>query len=219
LTRRILLWAPETQVVSITDESARREDMIRKQIVREETRAAMTREEFLAGLDCRVHFLEITSTDQPEFGRALELINKTNQFNTTGKRWSHAEIVEFLRTEGMLLVFGVTDRFADYGLVGVLLLFKSTIAQFVMSCRVLGMEIELSAVAQAVSVLRSRHPDVIGAVLNSTQDNAACRDIYAKSGFASRVAADGACIWELLPESDVAIPPHIAVKSGWPGRM
>src|SRR5581483_2004669 len=103
LTRRILLWSSETQVAALTDESMRREDMIRKQIVREETRAVMTREQFLATLECSVSFTKMTSVEQPELGRALELINKTNQFNTTGQRWSHPEIRELLAAGGCLL--------------------------------------------------------------------------------------------------------------------
>jgi FkbH-like protein len=211
LTRRILLWAPETQVATVTSESARREDMIRKQIVREETRATMTREQFLATLGCTLKFTEIVSVDQPQFGRALELINKTNQFNTTGKRWSHAEMSQFLNTGGALLAFTVTDRFADYGLVGVLLLQELNIVQFVMSCRVLGMEVERSAVVQAVTLIRGRYTGVIRAPLQHTQDNMPCRDVYAKSGLTAAEEEDGSLIFVLTPAISLAMPPHVKI--------
>jgi len=211
LTRRILLWAPETQVATVTSESARREDMIRKQVVREEARATMTREQFLATLGCTLRFAQISSVDQPEFGRALELVNKTNQFNTTGKRWSHAEMSRFLSNDGVVLAFRVTDRFVDYGLVGILLLHELTIVQFVMSCRVLGMEVERSAVVHAVTLIRGRYTGVIRAPLHHTQDNVPCRDVYAKSGLTAAKAEDGSFIFVLPPATPLAMPPHVKI--------
>jgi FkbH-like protein len=184
LTRRILLWSPETQVASLTDESARREEMIRSQLVREEERKTLSRDEFLASLNCRVAFIPVTGADQPEFSRTVELLNKTNQFNTTGKRWPQAELLEFIGQGGNLLAFRVADRFTEYGLVGVLLTRGNEITQFVMSCRVLGMDVELYAVAHAVTQIRARAGAVpIAATLIQTPDNSPCRDVYARAGF------------------------------------
>jgi FkbH-like protein len=183
LTRRILLWSPETQVASLTDESTRREEMIRSQFVREEERKTLTRDEFLASLNCRVTFIPIGSADQPEFSRAVELLNKTNQFNTTGKRWPQAELLEFIAQGGALLAFRVADRFTDYGLVGVLLTRGNEITQFVMSCRVLGMDVELFALAHVITLIRAAGSTQINATLIHTQDNSPCRDVYTRAGF------------------------------------
>jgi predicted enzyme involved in methoxymalonyl-ACP biosynthesis len=86
LTRSILLRAPETQVTVVTNESNRRESMIRSQIDRERQRAVMSREDFLKGLNGKVGLVTIIDAGCAHFARAFELINKTNQFNTTGKR-------------------------------------------------------------------------------------------------------------------------------------
>jgi FkbH-like protein len=212
LTRRILLWAPETQVTALTDESIRREDMVRRQIVREETRATMTRDQFLATLGCTVRFTRIKDTNHSEFGRVLELINKTNQFNTTAKRWSYAEINQFLLTDGSLLAFNVTDKFADYGLVGVLLIDGSSIVQFVMSCRVLGMEVENAAVAHVVSLIRQRDSGVITAALKETRDNTPCRDVYANSGFRASDSSSECRLFLFAPEATIKMPAHIKVE-------
>ena len=87
--RRILLWSPETQTPSISAESQRRTEMVRYQIQRDEVRKKLSRAEFLASLDVRNSFVVVTGADQPEFARCAKLINKTNQFNTTGKRWAN----------------------------------------------------------------------------------------------------------------------------------
>ena len=182
LTRRILLWAPETQVAVLTDESAQREEMVRGQMEREAERKTLTREQFLESLQCRIGFLAVRADGQ-EFSRVVELVNKTNQFNTTGKRWSHAEVAGFLGDGGDVLAFWVKDRFTDYGLVGVLFCRDGEILQFVMSCRVLGMEVEIFAVAHAVMLMRAERGGVVSAVLVETADNAPCRDVFARSGF------------------------------------
>ena len=213
LTRRILLWSPETQVARLTDESARREDMVRRQISREETRAVMTTEQFLATLGSTVTFTTIGDPNHAEFGRALELINKTNQFNTTGMRWSHGEMTKFFAGGGLLLAFKVVDKFADYGLVGALLIKGLGIAQFVMSCRVLGMEVEISAVAHAVALIRRGSNGFISAPLKETPDNTPCRGVYLKSGFKAPEVSDSDCQFLLSPETLVQIPAHIKINN------
>ncbi|MFT8676387.1 MAG: HAD-IIIC family phosphatase [Acetobacter sp.] len=211
LTRRILLWAAETQIAHLSDESARREDMVRQQIRREESRATMERETFLASLGTTVTFVPITSTDQPEFSRVLELTNKTNQFNTTGKRWNFEEISRHIGRGGTVLAFIVKDRFTTYGLVGVLYLRAGEIVQYVMSCRVLGMEIEEFVVAQAVAMLRDapETPADITAHLTETKDNTPCRDVYLRCGFQETESQDGSRSFILSEQDMPRSPGHI----------
>ncbi|WP_448956511.1 HAD-IIIC family phosphatase [Labrys neptuniae] len=213
LTRRILLWAPETQLAFLTNESIKRETMVRSQIVREETRSTMTRDQFLATLQCSVTLLPITSTGQAEFGRALELINKTNQFNTTGRRWTHNEIAQFLTEGGEILAFSVADKFSEYGLVGILLLEGAAIVQYVMSCRVLGMEVEEFVLARAVDMLRAKDGAVmVAASLNETSDNIACRELYAKCGFTMIENNNGTRLYRLEAGREPKRPMHIHAK-------
>ena len=107
LCRRILLHSPETQVAKITEESSRRGEMVKAQIVREESRAKMSREDFIESLNVEVTIEAIDRLDHPRFARAFELINKTNQFNTTGRRWREGEIQALLQGGGALDVFQV----------------------------------------------------------------------------------------------------------------
>ena len=89
--RRILLWSAETQVPAITRESGRRTEMIQAQGEREATRGTMDRDTFLRQLDLSMTLDYLTSVEAPAFARALELLNKTNQFNTSGQRWTREE--------------------------------------------------------------------------------------------------------------------------------
>jgi FkbH-like protein len=79
--------------------------------------------------------------------RCIELINKTNQFNSTGLRWKSNEIVSFLKS-GEIFYFDAIDSNVPHGIVGVILIEKSVISQFVMSCRVIGRGIELGVLRE-----------------------------------------------------------------------
>ncbi len=185
VTRRILLWSPETQVLRLTRESAQRETLMRQQQQREQERGAISRAAFLAGLGCRVQLCTITTTADPRFGRAFELLNKTNQFNTTGVRWAHGQIADLFRQGGKILAFTVEDKYSQYGLVGVILYRQRHFIQFAMSCRVLGLDIETSVINAILRRERAEGaPDGFTAEVVETEANMVCRSVYAQCGFA-----------------------------------
>ena len=209
MTRRILLWAPETQVSAQTNESLKRETMIRGQIDRETQRSSVSREDFLNGLGCSLVMQEIVSTAQTAFTRVLELVNKTNQFNTTGQRWSNSTVRRFLET-GRIFSFSVADRFVEYGLVGVIFTSGALIEQFVMSCRVIGMDVERAAIAAVVSAVRVAGSDGdVSARLLETQSNGPCRAIYSAAGFGP---VSGKQLFTLAKDRVVQPAPHVAVS-------
>jgi FkbH-like protein len=210
LTRRILLWAPEMQVARVTTESAQRETSIRGQIVREQTRAVLSREEFLKSLKCSMKFTIVESGDQPEFARVLELTNKTNQFNTTGKRWTHAEALSFLAEGGRIVAFRVTDKFSEYGLVGAIYVTGQEILQFVMSCRVMGLDVEQAALSQVVSNMGNNESrGNVYAFMKETPSNAPCRDVFVRSGFSEFNHSGGECKCIFKGEKSLQAPEHI----------
>ncbi len=181
--RRILLWAPETQVATITDEASRRNEMIQRQVEREEFKATLSREDYVQSLEVKVTFFALASASEPRFARAFELINKTNQFNTTGKRWTGEEMEALFRRGGYILAFDVKDRFTSYGLVGCLIIEGNRILQMTMSCRVIGMDVEKTAVEEAVARMRQNNEgDIIGNIVPNDA-NLLSRDIFQKAGF------------------------------------
>ncbi|MCK2056348.1 hypothetical protein J7U37_19850, partial [Methylobacterium sp. 37f] len=140
------------------------------------------------------------------FARAFELINKTNQFNTTGRRWS-ADAIKAAMDAGMTLdAFEVRDRLTSYGLVGVCLRSDRNIDQFVMSCRVNGLDVEMAALATILSTIPK--DEAVKATFVETPSNLLCRDLWARCGFT--VAGDE---WRLDPHRRPAAPAHIQVTS------
>ena len=180
--RRDLLWSAETQVATITSESERRGGMVEAQGAREASRKTMTRADFLATLGVVLTIFDVTDRDA-NFARTFELLNKTNQFNTTGRRWREDEIAARLADGLRLIAFRVKDRFTDYGLVGVLLVEADTLVQFVMSCRVIGLDVERAAVKIVGDHLGTAGATTLTAAFVETQDNLPCRDLYPSCGF------------------------------------
>ena len=126
------------------------EDMLRLQSMRanaalesEFQSTGEVREEFLAGLDATLTVAERTMADGQ---RAIQLINKTNQFNLNGRRWDAGEIAEFLSEGGRLFTADYTDRYGRLGEISSLLvrLVGDTleIRAWVLSCRAFGRRIE-----------------------------------------------------------------------------
>ena len=97
--------------------------------------------------------------------RIVQLINKTNQFNTTTRRYTAEEIAEFDRSTQtlMTLQFRLLDRIGDNGLVSTMIMRPTSdredvleIENWVMSCRVFGRQLEFEAMNIAVEAARQR---------------------------------------------------------------
>lgn len=181
--RRILLWSSETQGVAITHESANRNTMIGAQVNREIARAKISRPEFLASLGLRIDLHAIVSPEDPRFARAFELVNKTNQFNTTGRRWSLVEATAYLAEGGTWIVTEATDSFVGYGLIAVVLVRDRQIDQFVMSCRVVGLEVEIATLAKLGELIGSDTCAPWHATMIDTAANRLSRDLFARIGW------------------------------------
>lgn len=183
VTRRILLWSAETQRVQLGAEAAQREASYRNIVARESEKASISRADFLAGLDVRMQFETIADNAHPGYARASELINKTNQFNTTGVRWSAADFAAFFGNGGVIHSFSVQDKFSDYGQVGAVLVQHGVIRQYTMSCRVLGMDVELAALHHVADVVFAAGAELLVGAVVETELNTPCRDVYDRAGF------------------------------------
>jgi FkbH-like protein len=197
--RRVLLWAPETQVTSISEESGRRTEMVHAQIQREEVRGRMSREEFLRTLNVSVTAYPIDAVNHERFARALELINKTNQFNSTGERWTLEVAADFFAQGGQFVAFEVRDAFAQYGLTAVAIVMMAQVRQVVMSCRVFGLDVERAVFRCLQERLDPDRRDGLEVRFVATPANSLVVDALERCGFASRGEW-----WEAAPAADFA---------------
>jgi len=199
--RRSILLSPNTQVARITAESARRTTMIKAKIQRDTAAKTLSRGEWLSSLELRQKHRLIRTTSHSDFARAFELINKTNQFNTTGKRWAHSELEELLSNGGYLLTAWVRDRTVDNGLVGVVIVSGHEIVQSVLSCRVFNLDVEIAMGRVAMGLMLDEHTTISGAI-SDTGKNATCHNFFKRLGF---VESGSHWTATLMPMH----PPHI----------
>ncbi|MEM5369553.1 HAD-IIIC family phosphatase [Paraburkholderia azotifigens] len=183
--RRIILRSAETQVPFVTQESSRRTDLVRAIAQREASaspESGVSREAWLASLQLRQSLFLVTTAKSRDFDRAFELINKTNQFNTTGKRWEKSELEKFISKGGYCIVSSLRDKLIDNGIISVCLVKCERIVQVVLSCRVFGLGAELVVGAIATRLALKARPE-IRAELVDTGKNATCHDYFRRIGF------------------------------------
>ena len=78
--------------------------------------------------------------------RTVELLQRTNQFNTSGLRYTHEELTNLLKQSHTLFEFNLSDSYGNDGIVSVALIDHSAdipvLMNLVLSCRVFGRHVE-----------------------------------------------------------------------------
>ena len=131
--------------VRLREEDAIRASSIRiAEQLRDATENAVSENDLLAGLHATI---SVTMEKKFDAGRALDLINKTNQFNMNGRRY---ELMDWIALESqpgrLLLVVEYVDKFGSLGKISVLSGVRSgntfVVDAWVMSCRAFARRIE-----------------------------------------------------------------------------
>lgn len=207
--KRVLLWSAETQTGAITAESARKTEMVQAQLQRESARKELSHEEFLQTLNLRVSLAVLHDTKDVHMSRALELFNKTNQFNTTGVRYTLEQCHQLFASGRELCIIQAEDRFTQYGLVGAAWVNQNCIEHLVMSCRALGLGIEDSFVAWLANHLAEEKTATMIGQLQPTAANLACRQIFSRNGF--NHLAENSILWSRALELPLVLPRHVTL--------
>ena len=150
--------------LKVTTEDQKRTTMYRQNLQREQLREkTLTFEGFLAGLQLDIKIKPALSS---EISRIAQLSQRTNQFNFTTKRRTEGEIQQLLSAkEAEILTVQVSDRFGDYGLVGVII-FKNIsdalmVDTFLLSCRTLGRGVEHQMLAKLGEIAQNNRCQLV----------------------------------------------------------
>jgi FkbH-like protein len=148
--------------------------------------SATDMDSFLRGLEMA---MQIAPVDDQSLARVTQLVNKTNQFNVTTRRYTEPEMRAFIADpKNVALHVRLADRFGDNGLIAVVLARPDgprqlAIDSLLMSCRVLGRGAELAIMNALVGVARARAFErVIGEYI-ATAKNAMVSDLFRRLGF------------------------------------
>jgi FkbH-like protein len=173
---------------------------------------------FLEQLGMSVDFGPVSPLN---IARVTQLINKTNQFNTTTMRLTENEVTAFAAVPGaILLQFRLLDKFGDNGLVSVMIVMPVEdepgvldMIVWVMSCRVFGRQLEHEALNIVVEMARYNGARTLRATFKPTAKNAVIKDMFAKLGFFRDdeiEQADHSSRWILPLDDYIPHPTHIA---------
>ncbi|MDE1146490.1 MAG: HAD-IIIC family phosphatase [Azospirillaceae bacterium] len=170
---------------------------------------------YLAGLEMR-----LVSRDFDRIGlqRIVQLINKTNQFNLTTRRYTDAQVQGVMEDGAAVgLQLRLTDRFGDNGIIGIIIGRLEgndfVIDTWLMSCRVLGRQVEvttLNLVAERARALGARR--LVGQYI-ATDKNGMVREHYRNLGFTVVHADEQGCRGELDIEGFAPRPTAITMVS------
>lgn len=130
----------------------------------------------------------VRSVDEESLARAVQLINKTNQFNTVGYRSTEAEIWKLKEQGHQIFTCNLRDKFADYGLISVAILKVRgqicTVEAWVMSCRVFKRGLEDFMLRHFLNYALENGADKLIVDYASTERNGMLKEMLADRGFA-----------------------------------
>jgi FkbH-like protein len=172
--------------LSKTHEDQSKTDMYRQESERKAgLRQHASIEDYLASLELRLH---VYSGDLVPIPRVAQLSQKTNQFNLTTRRYTEADIHRMLSDTTYLVdAFSVTDRYGDYGVTGMAVIRQernlAIVESFLMSCRIIGRNIEYTFFDQLIRQLQIRGVVRIRGEYFPTPKNAQVAGFYEALGF------------------------------------
>ena len=134
--------------------------------------------------------LKVEGVAEQNLARIVQLHMRTNQFNLTTLRFDEAIIGKMMaEPEKYLIISGrVGDKFGDHGIVVAAIAEmvseeQADILTFMMSCRVIGREVETAFLQTLVEQLRERGAVRVRGRYIPTTKNAQVAKFYAEHGF------------------------------------
>jgi FkbH-like protein len=171
------------------------------------------------GVDAYLSSLDMTLTFRPfdNIGKAriAQLINKSNQYNLTTRRYTESEVTEAQDDPDVFtLQARLSDIFGDNGMISVVICQPGVAGEWeidtwLMSCRVLGRKVEQAVLQQILGHARVAGITRLVGIYRPTDRNKLVADHYAKLGFVKTDEdASGTSRWELIVKDaePIAVP-------------
>jgi FkbH-like protein len=185
------------EVLSLTSEDLAKTRMYEEERRRRTLVESMMSEggsaaDYLARLDMRmtVHLDAVSHV-----ARLSQLSGKTNQFNLTTRRYSEAQVREFMADDAWLVAdFSLADSFGDSGIVGLAIVRihsgeEAELDTFLMSCRVIGRQAESAFLHTVLRQLAGKGIRRVAADYLPTAKNELVKNFLPEHGFL--LGADG----------------------------
>jgi FkbH-like protein len=181
----ILSRAGYFEAVGLSNEDLSRADYYGANAERASLKKIGNLEDYMASLEMVATVMPFDAVGRV---RIAQLINKSNQFNLTTRRYSESEIARFETDPGKFCMqIRLADRFGDNGMISVVIFdraeFEWCCDTWLMSCRVLGRRVEELVLAHVAAVARSNGALRLTGTYLPTKKNSLVVDHFAKLGF------------------------------------
>lgn len=181
--------------LSFTAEDRKKIEMYKHQVKRETVKKEFTNiEGYLASLELK---MTIHLDDESIIPRMSQMSQKTNQFNLTTKRYAEGDIKSFIEIDdSVVFAFSVSDKFGDSGVTGLCIINFDTINKtadidtFLMSCRIIGRNIEYAFMDYIIDMIKEKKINVIKTKYIKTPKNEQVKEFYDKCSFSLTESCD-----------------------------
>lgn len=185
------------------------EDLVKTRLYEENTRRHAFQQRMKGYYDAFLKQLQISIVEEDpkeNENRLLELVNKTNQFNLTTKRYEPAQISDILKNKAKRVhLYRAVDKFGDNGIIGVLILDISgeaaVIEEFTLSCRVMGRQIEDYIIHRAEQEAQKLGFRAMEALYIPTAKNKPVEGLYDRLGYEVIRQEEGCKTYRMLLEN------------------
>ncbi len=217
----VLADAGYFESLAITAEDRERTAQYQENRARDQLKATATDlEGYLRALDMKMVWNRFDSVG---LQRVVQLINKTNQFNLTTRRHDDSAVAAIMADpKSFGLQIRLLDRFGDNGIIAIVIgrMLDDeavTIDTWLMSCRVLGRQVEPTTLNLVAAQARALGARKLTGVYIPTKKNGMVRDHYEKLGFSIIARTeDGGSTADLDLEHFSPAPTFIHVTEGSP---
>ncbi len=200
-------------VANLTDEDRLRAESYAAERERTALAKSTDTQGFLKTLDLR---LTLRPPRSGEVDRVAQLFAKTNQFNLTTKRYTASDVMEMCEDpDRQIKIARLADRYGDYGLIGIIVTTDRDektreVDSLLMSCRVLGRNVERAIVADLESDARDAgRAQLIGRYCASRK-NGMVANFYEDHGFAPS-EGEGVFARDLTRLPPLGFPDHVTI--------
>ncbi len=167
--------------------------------------------DWLESLDTRV---TIEPLNTENLARVVQLLNKTNQMNLTTRRLTSTELLHWSEKKNrMVFALRVSDRFGDSGLTGIVSTEieheRVRIVDFILSCRVMGRNIEDAMLHYAFESARGEGAKEAWMEYLPTDKNKPCHDFLCRTLLTQ--GPESVFTWEL--DKPYHLPSHISLQA------
>ena len=151
--------------------------------------------------------------------RIVQLVNKTNQFNLTTRRYTEMNVRSIIADpDAFGIQFRLTDCFADNGVIGIVVGRRAAgdfvIENWLMSCRVLGREVERAMMGVVAAVAEASGAQTLIGEYIPTPRNGMVSDFFEKMGFEQlERSGTGATLWKRRLDEPLDLSPYINIEA------